>query len=71
MTICDILRLLEFSTDNLHLKFFFKLIFLHSKLPDVNVYAFQILNFEYTTNYNTNHVIDEIGIPKFSQKFDC
>lgn len=36
--------------------FFLKLIFLHSKFPDINVLAFQISDFEYTTNYSTKHM---------------
>lgn len=61
MTICDVLKLLEFFTDMQFLEFsfevfFFKLIFLHSKFPDINVLAFQISDFEYTTNYSTKHM---------------
>lgn len=53
MTICDVLKLLEFFTDMQFLEFsfevfFLKLIFLHSKFPDINVLAFQISDFEYT-----------------------
>lgn len=61
MTICDVLKLLEFFTGMQFLEFsfevfFFKLIFLHSKFPDINVLAFQISDFEYTTNYSTKHM---------------
>lgn len=60
MTICDVLKLLEFFTDMQFLEFsfevFLNLIFLHSKFPDINVLAFQISDFEYTTNYSTKHM---------------
>lgn len=62
MTICDVLKLLEFFTDMQFLEFSFE-VFLKINLSSikiswytVNVLAFQISDFEYTTNYSTKHM---------------
>lgn len=76
MTICDVLKLLEFFTDMQFLEFSFE-VFLKINLSSLKISWYKCFghpNFRLWIHnklqHKTHETVDEIGMPKFSPKFD-